>query len=124
MVSEMLMEEKIAVVSGQTNITTGCAGIIPGVPRVGFPGICVNDGPNGLHGVDAVSAYASGITVGASWNKDLTTQRGFHMGLEAKRKGGEWKTRHQVHIWKIAYKHSKQSAWPDGRTSWSHSVGR
>jgi beta-glucosidase len=84
----MTIEEKVAVVSGQTNTTNGCAGMIPGVPRLGFPGICVSDGPNGLHGMTTVDGYASGITVGASWNKRLALERGYYMGLEAKAKGG------------------------------------
>jgi len=32
---------------------------------------------------------ASAITVGATWNKELALARGYHMGLEAKVKGGE-----------------------------------
>ena len=85
----MTMDEKVAVVSGQTNVTNKCAGMIPGVQRLGFPGICVHDGPNGLHGAEAVNGYASAITVGAAWNKELALARGYYMGLEAKVKGGK-----------------------------------
>ncbi|KAK1573015.1 glycosyl hydrolase family 3 N terminal domain-containing protein [Colletotrichum navitas] len=86
-VKQMTLDEKVSVVSGQTSVTNGCAGMIPGVPRLGFPGICVQDGPNGLHGVEAVNGYASAITVGAAWNKELAHARGVAMGLEAKAKG-------------------------------------
>ncbi|RBR18125.1 uncharacterized protein FIESC28_06191 [Fusarium coffeatum] len=87
LVAQMTMDEKVAVVSGQTNVTNKCAGMIPGVQRLGFPGTCVHDGPNGLHGAEAVNGYASAITVGAAWNKELALARGYHMGLEAKIKG-------------------------------------
>ncbi|GKT50518.1 putative beta-glucosidase M [Colletotrichum spaethianum] len=87
LVSQMTVDEKVSVTSGQTTTTNGCAGMIPGVPRLGFPGICVQDGPNGLHGIEAVNGYASAITVGAAWNRGLALARGYHMGLEAKSKG-------------------------------------
>ncbi|KAF5258060.1 hypothetical protein FOXYS1_11387 [Fusarium oxysporum] len=57
------------------------------VQRLGFPGMCLSDGPNGLREVEAVNGYASAITVGAAWNKELALARGYHMGLEAKSKG-------------------------------------
>ncbi|RKK66573.1 putative beta-glucosidase M [Fusarium oxysporum] len=87
LVSQMTMDEKVSVASGQTTKSNGCNGMIPGVPRLGFPGICVNDGPSGLHGVEAVNGYAAGVTVAAGWNKELALARGRHMGLEAKRRG-------------------------------------
>ncbi|WQF79039.1 Putative glycoside hydrolase, family 3, glycoside hydrolase family 3 domain, immunoglobulin [Colletotrichum destructivum] len=86
-VKQMTVEEKTAVVSGQTSTANGCSGMISGVPRLGFPGVCVQDGPNGLHGVEAVNGYASAITVGATWNKELAHARGISMGMEAKTKG-------------------------------------
>ncbi|CAG2009783.1 unnamed protein product [Fusarium graminearum] len=87
LVSQMTVDEKVSVTSGQTTTTNGCNGMIPGVQRLGFPGICVNDGPSGLHGVEAVNGYAAGVTVAAAWNKELAHARGYHMGLEAKRRG-------------------------------------
>lgn len=89
MVDQMTIEEKVSVVSGQTSTTNGCSGQIPGVPRLGFPGICVNDGPNGLHGMAAVNGYPSAITIGATWNKELALGCGRFMGLESKAKGGK-----------------------------------
>ncbi|KAF5970389.1 glycoside hydrolase family 3 protein [Fusarium bulbicola] len=84
---DMTLDEKVSVTSGQTTTPNGCNGMIPGVPRLGFPGVCVNDGPSGLHGVEAVDGYAAGVTVAAAWNRDLAHARGRHMGLEAKRRG-------------------------------------
>ncbi|KAG4272603.1 beta-glucosidase [Fusarium proliferatum] len=84
---QMSIKEKVAITSGQTTVTNGCAGMIPGVQRLGSPGICLSDGPKGLRGVEAVNGYASAITVGAAWNKELALARGYHMGLEAKSKG-------------------------------------
>jgi beta-glucosidase len=88
-VDQMTIAEKVSVVSGQKSALDGCSGLIPGVPRLGFPGICVNDGPNGLHDMAAVNGYPSGITIGATWNKQLALERGQFMGMESKVKGGK-----------------------------------
>lgn len=65
----------------------GCAGFVPGIPRLGFHGFCLADGPNGPRNTDGVSAWPSGMHVGASWNLDLAHERAHYMGLEAKKKG-------------------------------------
>jgi beta-glucosidase len=66
---------------------TGCAGNIPAISRLGFPGLCLMDAGQGLRGTDFVSGWPSGIHVGASWNKDLARQRAVGMGGEYKTKG-------------------------------------
>ncbi|KGO49338.1 hypothetical protein PEX2_052250 [Penicillium expansum] len=55
--------------------------------RLGFPGMCVQDGPNGIKGVDLVNGYPSGIHVGASWNKSLAYHQAKAIGNEFRRKG-------------------------------------
>ncbi|KAJ4397872.1 hypothetical protein N0V93_002109 [Gnomoniopsis smithogilvyi] len=78
---------------GQVNLTsgitptTGCAGAIPGVERLGFPGLCLANAGNGVGGTDYVSAWPAGVHVAASWNKDLTYKRAYGMGGEARIKG-------------------------------------
>lgn len=73
--------------SGITTTTTGCSGVSGAVPRLGFPGFCLQDAGNGVRGFDGVNAYASGISVGASWNSTLAYQRAKFMGAEFKTKG-------------------------------------
>jgi beta-glucosidase len=51
--------------------------------------MCLQDAGNGVRATDLVNAYASGIHAGASWDKQLTYQRGFAMGNEFRIKGGE-----------------------------------
>lgn len=57
---------QINLTAGYSSTTNGCAGNIAAVPRLGFPGICLQDASNGIRGSDFVSGYASGIHVGAS----------------------------------------------------------
>ncbi|CAN8105430.1 unnamed protein product [Discula destructiva] len=86
LVTQMTIEEKVNLTGGVTT-TTGCVGMIPGVPRLGFPGMCIANAGNGVGGSDYVSAWPSGIHVGASWNKELAYQMGHGIGSEARVKG-------------------------------------
>ncbi|KAH6969301.1 glycoside hydrolase superfamily [Fusarium avenaceum] len=86
LVSQLTLEEKVNLTSG-AQTTTGCSGFIPGISRVGFPGLCLADAGNGVRNTDYVSSWPSGIHVGASWNPDLTYSRSYYMGSEAKAKG-------------------------------------
>jgi beta-glucosidase len=64
LVSQMTLEEKVNLTSGVTS-QTGCSGFIAGVPRLGFPGMCLADAGNGVRNTDYVSSWPSGIHVGA-----------------------------------------------------------
>lgn len=89
LVDQMTNEEKANITTGVSPLSTNCGGEVAGVPRLGFPGMCLTDGPNGLHSLEAVTGYASAITIGASWNRDLAFARAQNMGKEARRKGGQ-----------------------------------
>ncbi|KAK3944102.1 putative glycoside hydrolase [Diplogelasinospora grovesii] len=86
LVGQMTLAEKINLTAGISS-NTGCSGMIPGVPRLNFPGLCLSDAGNGLRGTDFVSSWPSGIHVGASWNKQLAFQRAAGMGGEFRTKG-------------------------------------
>ncbi|KAJ9653965.1 hypothetical protein H2201_009071, partial [Coniosporium apollinis] len=86
-VARMTLEEKVNITGGFTNFTNGCGGNIPAIDRLNFPGMCLQDGPNGVRGTDFVNGYAVGIHVGASWNRNLTYARASAIGGEFRRKG-------------------------------------
>ena len=77
----------------QVNLTGGiqansaCSGIIPAIPRLGFPGLCLSDAGNGVRSTDFVSSWPSGLSVGASWNRDLARKRAVAMAGEFRTKG-------------------------------------
>ena len=57
------------------NITTGtgfslgpCVGNTGPVGRLGFPSICLQDGPLGVRGTDKVTGFPAGITTGSKSN--------------------------------------------------------
>ncbi|KAI9786306.1 MAG: hypothetical protein M1816_008047 [Peltula sp. TS41687] len=55
--------------------------------NVGFPSLCLQDGPLGLRFADHITAFPAGITTGATWDRDLMYKRGRALGLEARLKG-------------------------------------
>ncbi|KAE8353198.1 glycosyl hydrolase family 3 N terminal domain-containing protein [Aspergillus coremiiformis] len=87
LVARMTNEEKNNLTYGHPSTTNGCSGNSGAVPRLGFPGVCLHDSGIGLQGTEMVNTYASGIHVGASWNRDLAYKRAHYLGAEFKRKG-------------------------------------
>lgn len=83
----MTNEEKENITIGTTSLTNGCSGMTGAARRVGFPGICLNDAGNGVRASDGVSGFASGVHVGAAWNRNLAYNRAEAMGAEFKAKG-------------------------------------
>ena len=49
--------------------------------------MCLQDSGNGVRGTDGVNGYPAGISVGASWNRDIALRRAQYMGREFRDKG-------------------------------------
>ena len=67
MVSQMSLEEKVNLTGGYNNSSTACGGSIRAVNRLGFPGMCLHDGPIGVRGTEGVNGYPSNIHIGARY---------------------------------------------------------
>ena len=86
--SQLTLHEKIGIVSGgYSQPSLACVGAIGPVNRLDFSGICFSDGPAGYSRSDGVSVFASGITVAASWDRDLMYRRAVSIGEEFRAKG-------------------------------------
>ncbi|KAF4436003.1 beta-glucosidase [Fusarium acutatum] len=85
-VDRLTLEEKVNVTRGFAADNV-CAGHTGTIPRLGWPGLCLHDAGNGVRATDFVNSYPSALHVGASWDKNLTYQRGYYMGKEFKAKG-------------------------------------
>lgn len=57
------------------------------IPRLGFPNLCLQDGPLGVRSTDHVTVFPAGITAGATWDKELIRARGVAIGKEFRGKG-------------------------------------
>ncbi|WAO95964.1 Beta-glucosidase [Fusarium falciforme] len=87
-VSQLNLTEKVTMVTGTLlDVGTGCIGRIRPVQRLGFPGLCLLDGPNAVNRAHLVSIFPSGISVAASWDRELMYDRGLALGREFKAKG-------------------------------------
>ncbi|WPG97361.1 putative beta-glucosidase e [Acrodontium crateriforme] len=87
LVGQMTLVEKVNITSGIGWSMGMCVGNTGPVERLGFPSLCLQDGPLGLRFADNATAFPAGITVGATWSKDLMYERGKAHGLEARLKG-------------------------------------
>lgn len=87
-VAQMTNLEKQNITIGYASTENGCSGNSPGVERLGYSGMCLQDAGNGVRGTEGVSGFPSGVHVGASWNRDLAIERASAMGAEFKAKGG------------------------------------
>ncbi|GIZ49708.1 hypothetical protein CKM354_001273500 [Cercospora kikuchii] len=87
MVGKMSAKDMNNVTIGFGNAGTGCVGVSGSAKSVEFPGLCLHDAGQGVRDTDGVNAYASGISVGASWNSTLAYERAVFLGAEFKKKG-------------------------------------
>lgn len=62
-------------------------GNIAPIPRVGFPGLCLQDGPLSIRQSTYASVFPAGLSAAASWDRDLIRMRGEYLGAEFRAKG-------------------------------------
>ncbi|WYZ46121.1 hypothetical protein EsH8_IX_000346 [Colletotrichum jinshuiense] len=87
-VAQLNLTEKTQMVTGKLGLEAGgCIGNIVPIERIGFPGLCLLDGPTALDRADLVSVFPAGLTTAASWDKELIYQRGKALGEEFHDKG-------------------------------------
>jgi beta-glucosidase-like glycosyl hydrolase len=83
LVNGMNLVEKVNITTGIGWMMGLCVGNTGPVPRLGFPSLCLQDGPLGIRFADNITAFPAGITVAATWNRELMYQRGEAHGKEA-----------------------------------------
>ncbi|KAK1967044.1 glycosyl hydrolase family 3 N terminal domain-containing protein [Colletotrichum sublineola] len=82
--AQMTVEELANFTHGWPGLCTGNTG---SVPRLGVKPICLQDGPDGVRGQEFVSAFPSGIHLGATWDRNLSHAYGLALGAEFRGKG-------------------------------------
>ncbi|KAH9900446.1 glycoside hydrolase family 3 protein [Xylariomycetidae sp. FL2044] len=86
-VSQLTLDEKVNLTTGVGWQSEQCVGNVGSVPRLGLRSLCLQDSPLGVRFGDYASAFPSGQTVAASFDRSLMYQRGKAMGEEHKGKG-------------------------------------
>lgn len=62
-------------------------GNIASIPRLNFSGLCLQDGPLAIRQAVYASVFSAGLSVAASWDRNLTQKRGVFLAEEFKGKG-------------------------------------
>ena len=86
-VSKLTLTEKVNLTTGVGWEGERCVGNVGSIPRLGFKALCMQDSPLGVRFADYASAFPAGITVAATWDRDIMYQRGYDMGSEHRDKG-------------------------------------
>ncbi|KAL2123450.1 hypothetical protein VTJ04DRAFT_3905 [Mycothermus thermophilus] len=86
-VSKLTLLEKVNLTTGVGWESEQCVGNTGSVPRLGLRSLCLHDSPLGIRGSDYNSAFPSGQTTAATFDRLLMYRRGYAMGKEAKGKG-------------------------------------
>ncbi|CAL5870449.1 uncharacterized protein PFLUO_LOCUS4686 [Penicillium psychrofluorescens] len=86
-VSNMTLAEKVNLTTGTGLYMGPCVGQTGSALRFGIPNLCLQDSPLGVRDTDHNTAFPAGITVGATFNKELMYARGVGLGEEARGKG-------------------------------------
>ncbi|KAI0545907.1 glycoside hydrolase superfamily [Xylaria curta] len=87
MVAKMTLPEKVNITTGTGWMMGPSVGNTGPAVNVGFPSLALQDGPLGIRFADNATAFPAGITVGATWNKELMYQWGNAHAIEARKKG-------------------------------------
>jgi len=83
-IAKLTLEEKIQMLSGSSMMAS------TGVLRLGIPAFRMSDGPVGAHIPPPSTAYAAGIGLAASWDRDLAQQVGTQIGRDARSRGASF----------------------------------
>jgi beta-glucosidase len=81
LIGEMTLDEKIDLLSGDTPFRTHP------VPRLNIPFFQMADGPEGAHIPAPTIAYAAGIGLAASWDRQLALRIGKELGRDCRSRG-------------------------------------
>ncbi|KAK4507935.1 hypothetical protein PRZ48_001670 [Zasmidium cellare] len=86
-VKQLTLLEKVNLTTGVGWESEKCVGNAGNLPRLGFKALCLQDSPLGIRFADFASAFSSGVTVAATWDRKLFYKRGYDMGTEHRLKG-------------------------------------
>ena len=83
-IAKMTLEEKIEMLSGSTMMSSAP------LARLGIPSFRMSDGPVGAHIPPPSTAYAAGIGLAATWDRELAEQVGAQIGRDARSRGASY----------------------------------
>jgi beta-glucosidase len=85
--AKLSQTDKIGIVTGTGWQSGGCVGNTKAASSIGYPSLCLQDGPLGVRYINGVTAFSAGIHAASTWDVDLIRERGQFLGEEAKAVG-------------------------------------
>ncbi|KAI0905011.1 glycoside hydrolase family 3 protein [Ustulina deusta] len=82
--AKLSSNDKINIVTGVGWGKGACVGNTPAVSSIGYPSLCLQDGPLGVRYGTKVNAFTPGIQAASTWDRALIRERGQFMGEETK----------------------------------------
>ncbi|KAF1847527.1 glycoside hydrolase family 3 protein [Cucurbitaria berberidis CBS 394.84] len=85
--AKLSQNDKIGIVTGVGWQGGNCVGNTKAASSIGYPSLCLQDGPLGVRYVQGVTAFAAGIHAASTWDVNLVRERGAFLGAESKQLG-------------------------------------
>ncbi|KAI4713236.1 glycoside hydrolase 3 [Alternaria sp. Ai002NY15] len=85
--AKLSQNEKIGIVTGVGWQNGNCVGNTKPAASIGYPSLCLQDGPLGVRYIQGVTAFSAAIHAASTWDLDLIRERGAFLGAEAKELG-------------------------------------
>ncbi|KAH7408490.1 beta-glucosidase 1 precursor [Phaeosphaeria sp. MPI-PUGE-AT-0046c] len=85
--AKLSASEKIGIVTGVGWQKGPCVGNTKAASSIGYPALCLQDGPVGVRYIQGATVFASGVHAASTWDIDLIRERGLFLGQEAKQLG-------------------------------------
>ncbi|KAI0114368.1 glycoside hydrolase family 3 protein [Nemania sp. FL0031] len=82
--AKLSSNDKINIVTGVGWNKGPCVGNTAAVGSIGYPQLCIQDGPLGVRYGKSVNAFTPGIQAASTWDRALMRERGKFMGEETK----------------------------------------
>jgi beta-glucosidase len=83
-IAKLTLEEKITMLSGSSMMASSP------IARLGIPALRMSDGPVGAHIPPPSMAFAAGIGLAASWDRELAQRIGVQLGRDARSRGASF----------------------------------
>lgn len=85
--ARMSQQDKVNMVTGVGWDKGPCVGNTSPIGSIGYPQICLQDGPLGIRFGTGTTAFTPGIQAASTWDTELIRQRARYLGEEAKGTG-------------------------------------
>ncbi|KAM0326544.1 hypothetical protein ACHAQA_006413 [Verticillium albo-atrum] len=84
-IEKLSQQEKIGIVTGigwNQGPNGPCIGNTSPAESIGYPSLCLHDGPLGVRWGERVTAFTPGVQAASTWDIDLIRQRGTYLAAE------------------------------------------